>query len=145
MLRPRVVDRRHILRAGPSQGIPDPGNWPVRPARIWEAPALHPSYTPAFTARLVQEPKTLAQRAAEPGVHPKLRGSWTATALHGVPSRFARRDSLAAVHATHAQPVQALDAQIGHLTTHVAWLQHHWPRPSAAMSAARWLNGLMAR
>ena len=87
---------------------------------------MNKSYTPAFKARLVQEllkeTKTIAQLAAEHGIHPNVLGTWKATALQGLPSLFERRDSLAAVQAAHEQQVQELYAQIGRLTTQVAWL-----------------------
>ena len=88
---------------------------------------MNKSYTPAFKARLVQEllkeTKTIAQLAAEHGIHPNVLGAWKATALKGLPSLFERRDSLDAVHVAHEQQVQELYAQIGRLTTHVAWLK----------------------
>src|SRR4051794_32035491 len=88
---------------------------------------MNKTYTSAFKARLVQEllkeTKTISQLAAEHGVHPNLLGTWRATALQGLPSLFERRNSLDAVQATHEQQLQELYAQIGRLTTQVAWLQ----------------------
>ena len=88
---------------------------------------MHKTYTPAFKARLVQEllkeTKTIAQLAAEHGIHPNVLGTWKATALQGLPSLFERRDSLEAVQAAHEQQVHDLYAQIGRLTTQVAWLR----------------------
>ncbi len=87
---------------------------------------MNKTYTPAFKARLVQEllkeTKTISQLAAEHSIHPNLLGTWRATALQSLPSLFERRDSLDAVQATHEQQVQELYAQIGRLTTQVAWL-----------------------
>ncbi len=72
------------------------------------------TYTSAFKARLVQErlkeSKTMSQLAAEHGIHPNLRATWKATALHGVPARFERRDALEAVQAAHAQQAHDLYA-----------------------------------
>jgi len=88
---------------------------------------MNKSYTPAFKSRLVQEllkeTKTIAQLAAEHGIHPNLLGTWRATALQSLPSLFERRDSLEAVQTAHEQHVQELYAQIGRLTTQVAWLR----------------------
>lgn len=88
---------------------------------------MNKTYTSAFKARLVQEllkeTKTISQLAAEHGVHPNLLGTWRATALQGLPSLFERRTSLDALQSTHEQQVQELYAQIGRLTTQVAWLQ----------------------
>ncbi len=89
---------------------------------------MNKSYSPAFKARIVQEllkeTKTIAQLAAEHGIHPNVLGTWKATALHGLPALFERRDSLAAVQTAHAQQVQELYAQIGRLTTQVVWLRN---------------------
>ena len=88
---------------------------------------MNRTYTPAFKARLVQEllkeTKTISQLAAEYGIHPNLLGTWKATALQSLPSLFERRDSLEAVQTAHEQQVQELYAQIGRLTTQVAWLR----------------------
>jgi transposase len=55
-------------------------------------------YTPTFKAPVVQkllkEEKTLAQLAAEHGVHPSQLIKWRSTALQGLPSLFARQDSM---------------------------------------------------
>ncbi len=88
---------------------------------------MNKTYSPAFKARVVQEllkeTKTIAQLAAEHGIHPNLLGTWKATALKGLPSLFEKRDTLEVVQATHEQQVQELYAQIGRLTTQVAWLK----------------------
>src|SRR3712207_7317482 len=82
---------------------------------------MNKTYTPAFKARLVQEllkeTKTIAQLAAEHGIHPNVLGTWKATALQGLPSLFERRDSLQAVQAAHEQQVQELYAQIDRKST----------------------------
>lgn len=85
------------------------------------------SYTPAFKARLVQEllkeTKTISQLAAEHGVHPNVLREWRATALHGLSSLFEKRDSVAALRSAYEQQIEDLYAQIGRLTTQVAWLK----------------------
>ncbi len=88
---------------------------------------MNKTYTLAFTARLVQEllkeTKTISQLAAEHGIHPNVLGTRKATAFQGLPALCERRDSLAAIQAAHEQQVQDLYAQIGRLTTQVAWLR----------------------
>src|ERR671933_2442907 len=88
---------------------------------------MNKTYSPAFKARLVQdlfkETKTIVQLAAEHGIHPNVLGTWKATALHGLPTLFERRDSLQAVQVAHEQQGHDLYAQIGRLTTQVAWLR----------------------
>ncbi len=88
---------------------------------------MNKTYTSAFKARLVQEllkeTKTITQLAAEHGIHPNVLGAWKATALKGLPSLFEKRNSLEALQVAHEQQVQDLYAQIGRLTTQVAWLK----------------------
>ena len=84
-------------------------------------------YTPTFKAQLVQEllreEKTVGQLASEHGIHPNQLSTWKRTALEGLPTLFARGDGAAALKATHEQQVEDLYAQIGRLTTQVAWLK----------------------
>ena len=83
-------------------------------------------YTPTFKAQVVhellEEEKTLAQLAAEYGVHPTQLVKWRATALQGLPSLFTRQDSTAALKAEYEERLSALYEEIGRLTTQVAWL-----------------------
>lgn len=85
------------------------------------------SYTPTFKAQVVQEllkeTKTISQLAAEHGVHPNVLREWRTTALHGLPSLFAKGDSVEAIRTAYEQQIEELYAQIGRLTTHVAWLK----------------------
>ena len=84
-------------------------------------------YTPTFKAQLVQEllreEKTVGQLASEHGIHPNQLSTWKRTALEGLPTLFSRGDGTAALKATHEQQVEDLYAQIGRLTTQVAWLK----------------------
>jgi transposase len=84
-------------------------------------------YTPTFKAQVVQEllkeEKTLAQMAAEHGVHPTQLIKWRAMALQGLPSLFARQDSTAALKADYEARLAALYEEIGRLSTQVAWLK----------------------
>jgi transposase len=84
-------------------------------------------YTPTCKAQVVQEflkeEKTLAQVAAEQGVHPSQLIKWRATALQGLPSLFARQDSMLVLKADYEARLAALYEEFGRLTTQVAWLK----------------------
>ena len=84
-------------------------------------------YTPTFKAQeireLLKEEKTLAQVAAEHGIHPTQLMKWRATALEGLPSLFARQDSSVALRADYETRLAALYEEIGRLSTQVAWLK----------------------
>ena len=88
---------------------------------------MRKQYTAAFKARVVQEllkeEKTLAQIASEYEVHPTQLKNWRAVALEGLPSLFEKQDSTAALQAAHEQQLTDLYAEIGKLTTQVAWLK----------------------
>jgi len=81
-----------------------------------------------FKAQVVQEilkeEKTIAQIASEHSVHPTQLNKWKAIAVEGLPGLF-RRDHRAAnaQQAAHEKQVNELYAEIGRLTTHVAWLK----------------------
>lgn len=84
-------------------------------------------YSPAFKAQLVhevlREEKTISQVAAEHGIHPNQLHKWRSIAVEGLPGLFSRSDSTAALKAAHEQQVEDLYAQIGRLTTQLAWLK----------------------
>ena len=86
-------------------------------------------YTPTFKAQVVRdllkEDKTLAQLAAEHGVHPTQLITWRAIALEGLPSLFTKQDSAAALTAAYEARLAALYEEIGRLSTQVAWLKRH--------------------
>ncbi len=83
--------------------------------------------TTAFKARVVQEllkeEKTLAQIATEDEVHPTQLKNWRAVALEGLPGLFEKQDNTVALKAAHEQQLTDLYAEIGKLTTQVAWLK----------------------
>ena len=85
-------------------------------------------YTATFKAQVVQEllkeDKTIAQIAAEYEVHPTQLNKWKSTALAGLPSLFEEKDSLGALKASHEEQLTQLYAEIGKLTTQVAWLKN---------------------
>ena len=88
---------------------------------------MRKQYSAAFKARVVQEilkeEKTLAQIAAEYEVHPTQLKTWRATALEGLPGLFEEKESLAALKASHEAQLNQLYAEIGRLTTQLAWLE----------------------
>ncbi len=88
---------------------------------------MRQQYSTAFKARVVQEllreDKTVAQIAGETGVHPNQLGRWRTTAIQGLPSLFDRRDATEDLKATHERELTELYAEIGRLTTQVAWLK----------------------
>jgi transposase-like protein len=64
-----------------------------------------------------------AQLAAEYGVHPTQLGKWKALTLNGLPSLFEERSDIGALKTAHKAQITALYAEIGRLTTQVAWLK----------------------
>src|SRR6266699_114794 len=88
---------------------------------------MRKQYTAAFKARVVQElfkeEKTLAQIAAEYEVHPTQLKNWRAVALEGLPGLFEKQDSTAELRRAHEQQLTELYAEIGKLTTQIAWLK----------------------
>ena len=90
-------------------------------------------YTAQFKAQMVQEvlkeEKTLNQLATENGVHPNQLKRWKATALEGLPGLFSKSDEAVQTAADHEHQVTELYAEIGRLTTELAWLKKKsWPR-----------------
>src|SRR5258708_39026515 len=88
---------------------------------------MRKQFSPTFKAQLVQEllkeEKSIAQLAAECGVHPTQLGKWKALALHGLPRLFEERADLGALKTPHEAQLTALYAEIGRLTTQVASLK----------------------
>lgn len=85
-------------------------------------------HTANFKAQMVKEimkdEKTLVQIASEHGVHPQQLTDWKAIALRGLPSLFENeRKTEAKIKATYEQQQQELYAEIGRLTTQLAWLK----------------------
>jgi len=84
-------------------------------------------YTSAFKAKLVlellKENKSLSPLAAEHKVHPNQLRQWRDAALKELPTLFERKSHTADLMAAHEHQVEELDAEIGRLTTDVAWLK----------------------
>ena len=89
---------------------------------------LRNHYTPEYKANIVREilreEKSVAQIAAEHGIHPHQLYQWRDQALAGLPTLFCGQSAKeqAAREAAHAQKVHELYAQIGKLTTQLEWL-----------------------
>ena len=88
---------------------------------------MRKQYSASFKARVVREllreEKTVAQLAAEYGVHPTQLGKWKALALQSLPTLFEGQAEAAALKAAHEAERTALYAEVGRLTTQVAWLK----------------------
>ena len=89
--------------------------------------SMRKQYSAAFKAQLVKEllreDKPLTQLASEHKVHPNQLRDWKKTALDGLPALFETDKQAAATTAQYEQKVNELYAEIGRLTTHVAWLK----------------------
>lgn len=83
--------------------------------------------TSAFKAKIVQEAikeeKTIAQIASENGIHPNQISQWKSLALAGLPNLFDRQNKAQTEQTAHEAQTEELYAQIGRLTTQVAWLK----------------------
>jgi putative transposase len=88
---------------------------------------MRKQFSATFKAQVVQEllkeEKSVTQLAAEYGVHPTQLGKWKALALHALPGLFEERSDVGALKTAHEAEVTALYAEIGRLTTQVAWLK----------------------
>jgi len=84
-------------------------------------------YSAAFKAQIVQEllkeNKSLTQLASEHGVHPNQLRDWKKLALQGLPTLFEADKKANSASLDQEQKIDELYAQIGRLTTQVAWLK----------------------
>ena len=84
-------------------------------------------HSPAFKAQIVtlalKEEKPISQIASENDIHPNQISAWKATALSGLPLVFERESKVQTSQAAHQQQLEELYAQIGRLSTQVAWLK----------------------
>ena len=89
---------------------------------------LRNHYSPEYKANIVREilreEKSVAQIAAEHGIHPHQLYQWRDQALAGLPTLFSGQSAKEQVarEQAHAQKVHELYAQIGKLTTQLEWL-----------------------
>jgi transposase len=88
---------------------------------------MRKQYSAAFKARVVQEllkeEKTLAQIASQYEVHPTQLKTWRAVAVEGLPGLFEKQDSTMELKRAHEEQLTELYAEIGKLSTQVAWLK----------------------
>jgi len=89
---------------------------------------MRKQYRPAFKAQIVldilKEEKTLAQLAAEHGIHPNQLRQWKNQALEGLPAVFADdHKATRTLEAAQERERTELYAEIGRLTTQLAWLK----------------------
>ena len=84
-------------------------------------------HTSAFKAKIVQEAikeeKTITQIASDNGIHPNQISQWKSLALAGMPTLFDRQNKAQSDQVAHEAQTEELYAQIGKLTTQVAWLK----------------------
>ncbi len=96
-------------------------------------------YSPSFKSQVVQEVlegnKTLAQIAAQHGIHPNVITKWKRAALTALPDTFNERTQrqIRALIEQHEKEKEQLYAEIGRLTTELRWLE----KKSAAGFAQR--------
>jgi transposase len=73
---------------------------------------------------LLKEEKTVSQISSEYGVHANQLYRWKAQALEGLPSLFENEHKAdKAQQAAHDRQLQELYAEIGKLSTQIAWLK----------------------
>ena len=72
----------------------------------------------------LKEEQTLSQIASAHGVHPTQIRQWTAQVLEGLPNLFnAEKRTIHNLETTHERELDELYAEIGRLTTQLAWLK----------------------
>lgn len=84
-------------------------------------------YTSSFKVKcvleLLREAKTLSQLASETGVHPNQLRNWRDHVLREVGTLFEKKNQPGELVARHEKEKEELYAEIGKLTTHLAWLK----------------------
>ena len=88
---------------------------------------MRKTYTADFKAKIaleaIRETKTVAQLAAEYGVHPNMVTQWKQAALAALPDAFKREDRTDNEREEQQKKQAELYEQIGRLTTQVVWLK----------------------
>ena len=94
---------------------------------------MRTQYSPTLTAQMVlemlQETRPVTPMAADYGIAPRLLHRWRQELLDQLPTVFADPAVAARTAEAQAAKVEELYAQIGQLTTQLAWLKKIWPRP----------------
>jgi len=84
-------------------------------------------YTPEFKAQIVKEmlreEKTVAQLAAEHGVHPVQLHQWKKTALDNMAVLFADERKSAKQQKDQERKIDELYTEVGKLSTQLAWIK----------------------
>ena len=84
-------------------------------------------HSPELKAKAVleslREERPLNQIASDFEVHPNMLSAWKSNAVKGLSTLFERENKAQADKETHDRQIEELYAQIGRLTTHVAWLK----------------------
>ena len=85
------------------------------------------NYTTEFKTKVVlellREELTLGQLAAGYGIHPNVVSKWRSTVLEGLPELLSDRRKREKLASEHEELTKDLYAQIGELTTKLAWLK----------------------
>ena len=76
-----------------------------------------------MVVELLKEEKTVNQLATEHGVHPTQLRDWKKQALEGLPNLFEQSPEAARLATAQERERDELFAQIGRLTTQLAWLK----------------------
>lgn len=88
---------------------------------------MRKSYPPNFKARVVlellREEKSVSKLASEYGVHPTQLHRWRKQVIEGLPQLFLAQQDWQKAQAEYEEQVQELYAEIGRLTTQLAWLK----------------------
>ncbi len=84
-------------------------------------------HSPEFKAKAVletlKEERPLNQIASDFEVHPNMLSAWKGSAVKGIATLFERENRAQADKDAHDKQLEELYAQIGKLTTQVAWLK----------------------
>lgn len=86
------------------------------------------TYSPSFKAQVVlellKEEKSIAQIASEQGIHPNQLHKWKKQVIESLPQLFAAdKKSADKVRSEYEAKLDELYAEIGRLTTQIAWFK----------------------
>jgi len=88
---------------------------------------MRKQYTAAFKVKVVmetlREEKTISQIASEYGIHPNQISQWRSTLIKGLPDLFEKERAGKSQKEEHEKQLNELYAEIGKLTTQLAWLK----------------------
>jgi transposase len=76
-----------------------------------------------IVVELLKEEKTVSQISSEYGVHANQLYRWKAQALEGLPGLFEKDNKAEKTQEAHERQTQELYAEIGKLSTQLAWLK----------------------